>query len=47
MLVILGSLLAILGLFAGGGNIPIIALGLGAIAVGAVISVWGGRATRG
>jgi hypothetical protein len=43
MLVILGALLTILGLFAGGGNLPIIALGLLAVAAGGVIGVLGGR----
>lgn len=42
MLVILGALLTVLGLF-GGGNVPIIGLGLRAIAVGGVIGVASGR----
>lgn len=47
MLVILGSLLTVLGLFAGGGNVPIIALGLVAIAAGGVIGAMGGRSRAG
>jgi hypothetical protein len=43
MLVILGSLMAFLGLFAGGGNLPIIGLGLLAIVAGGVIGVLAGR----
>jgi hypothetical protein len=45
MLVILGALLVVLGLFAGGGNLPIIALGLAAVAVGGVIGVFGARSS--
>jgi hypothetical protein len=45
MLVILGSLMAFLGLFAGGGNLPIIGLGLLAIVAGGVIGVMAGRNT--
>jgi hypothetical protein len=43
LLVILGTLLVVLGLFAGGGNLPIIALGLLAVAAGGVIGVFNGR----
>ena len=45
MLVILGALLVVLGLFAGGGNLPISALGLAAVAVGGVIGVFGARSS--
>jgi hypothetical protein len=45
LLVILGTLLVVLGLFAGGGNLPIIALGLLAVAAGGVIGVFNGRSS--
>ena len=45
MLVILGALLVILGLFAGGGNLPIIVVGLLAILAGGVLGVFSGRSS--
>jgi hypothetical protein len=42
-LVILGALLVLLGLFAGGANLQIIVVGLLAIVAGGVIGALGGR----
>jgi hypothetical protein len=42
-LVVVGIVLVFMGLFAGGGNIPIMGLGILSLVAGGILSVWGRR----
>jgi hypothetical protein len=46
-LVVVGIVLVLMGLFAGGGEVPIIGLGVLSLVAGGVLSVWARRSTTG
>jgi 1,4-dihydroxy-2-naphthoate octaprenyltransferase len=43
-LIVLGVLFAVLGVFAGNGNVPFTLIGLGSVAVGGILGAFGRRA---